>query len=242
MIGFGIDLAGYTTGKTSLAVVEIDGQAAKATLLRGSALSAKRKSGDALREVLSQEVAALRRCLAVGPVAVDVPIDPQALPNADGAEYIWQLTRRPIDQAMNAMPPFADRIGAPVARFAAIMREGDFFGLLGERLFEAYPAGTLKMRKVRPGRYKDAKGTKALISLCGALKIEPHVENDHDVDAIICAIAAAVPADAVEDVSAFKIRGLVPKGFRIPKSISFTRIGTTVALFADWMAAREAST
>ena len=45
MIGFGIDLAGYTTGKTSLAVIEIKGRRAKATLLRGSALSVKRESG-----------------------------------------------------------------------------------------------------------------------------------------------------------------------------------------------------
>ena len=241
MIGFGIDLAGYTTGKTSLAVIEIEGLAAKATLLRGSALSAKRKSGDALREVLSQEVAVLRRCLAVGPVAVDVPIDPQGLPNADRAEYIWQLTRRPIDQAMNAMPPFADRIGAPVARFAAIMREGGFAGLLGEKLFEAYPAGTLKMRKIEARRYKGAKGLKALISLCTTLKIEPRVENDDDIDAIICAITAAVPGDAVYDAAALKVQGPMPKGFRIPKSISFTRIGIEVAQFDVWMAAREGS-
>jgi hypothetical protein len=239
MIGFGIDLAGYTTGKTSLAVIEIEGSAATATLLRGSALSVKRETGDALKEILGQEVAVLRRCLAIGPVAVDIPIDLQELPNSERAEYIWQLTLRPIDRAVKAMPAFADRIGAPVARFGAIMREGDFGALLGQKLFEAYPAGTLKKLEIDAGRYKGPKGTKALISLCTTLRIEPHVESDHDIDAIICAITAATLSNAVHDASAFKVQGAMPKGFRIPKSLSFDRIGTTVAPFETWMAARE---
>lgn len=237
MIGFGIDLAGYTTGKTSLAVIEIEGTAANATLLRGSALSLKRDSGDALRGIVSEEAAVLRRCLAIGPVAVDIPIDLQDLPYPDDAEYIWQLTSRPIDRAVGAMPPFANRIGAPVARFAAIMREGDFAGLLGERLFEAYPAGTLKLLKIEAGRYKD--DIDALISFCSALQIKPHVENDDDIDAIICAITAAAPAEAAYDASLLKVQGPMPKGFRIPKSLSFTRITTEVASFDTWMATRE---
>jgi hypothetical protein len=74
MRGFGIDLAGYTTGKTSLAFVKIDGRLAEATLLRDSALSKKRKSSDLLREVLEQETKVLRCCMTIAPVAVDVPI------------------------------------------------------------------------------------------------------------------------------------------------------------------------
>jgi len=177
MIGFGIDLAGYTTGKTSLAVIEITGRRAEATLLRGSALLLKRESSDAVKEILRQEAAVLRRCLAIGPVAVDIPIDLQDLTNADRAEYIWQLTRRPIDWAMRAMPPLADRIGAPTKRFAAIMREGKFADLLGERLFEAYPDGTLRTLKLKAGSYKGASGVLALQALCGALKVEPHVDS-----------------------------------------------------------------
>jgi hypothetical protein len=241
MIGFGIDLAGYTTGKTSLAVIEIGGRTATATLLHGSALSVKRKTCDVLTEILDQEVAVLRRCLAIGPVAVDIPIDFQGLPNSERAEYIWQLTLRPIDRALKAMPAFADRIGAPVARFAAIMHEGDFGGLLGLELFEAYPAGTLKMLKIDAGGYKGPKGMKNLISLCTTLKIEPHVKSDHDIDAIICAITAAAPSNAVHDASALKVQGATPKGFRIPKSLSFDRIDTTVAPFDVWMAAHEGS-
>jgi hypothetical protein len=242
MIGFGIDIAGYTTGKTSLAVVEIEGQTARATLLRDSALSIRRDSDSQLKQILSDEVAVLRRCLAMGPVAVDIPIDLQGLTNPDSAEYIWELTLRPIDRAVKAMPALADRIGAPVARFAAIMREGNFTALLGERLFEAYPAGTLKMLKIKAGKYKGKDSVGALISLCTTLKIEPQVENDDDVDAIICAITAAVPADSVRTANEFKIQGSMPKGFRIPRSLSFAKIATMDASFESWMAAREAST
>jgi len=239
MIGFGIDLAGYTTGKTSLAVIEITGRRAEATLLRGSALLLKRESSDAVKEILRQEAAVLRRCLAVGPVAVDIPIDLQDLTNADRAEYIWQLTRRPIDWAMRAMPPLADRIGAPTKRFAAIMREGKFADLLGERLFEAYPDGTLRTLKLKAGSYKGASGVLALQALCGALKVEPHVDSDDDFDAIVCAITAAAPADAVHDAKTLGVQGRMPKGFRIPKSLSFDRIETGQARFDTWMAARE---
>ena len=239
MIGFGIDLAGYTTGKTSLAAIEIKGQRAKATLLRGSALSAKRESGAALREVLRQEAAVLRRCLGIGPVAVDIPIDLQDLTKPDRAEYIWQLTRRPVDRAVGAMPPLADRIGAPTARFAAIMREGRFASQLGNRLFEAYPAGTLAALEMKAKRYKGESGVVALRSLCETLKIEPHVDSDDDIDAIICAITAAAPAEAVHDATALNVRGRLPKGFRIPKSLSFARIETIEARFDTWMTERE---
>jgi hypothetical protein len=241
MLGFGIDLAGYTTGKTALAVVDIEGLSVKATLLRGSALSKKRKSNAALDQVLNEEVADLRRCFAIGPVAVDIPIDLQGLPNPPNSEYIWQLTLRPIDQAVGAMPAFADRIGAPTARFAAVMRAGHFEALLGDRLFEAYPAGTLKQLDIKAGRYKGAKGVQALDFLCTTLKIEPRVESDDDIDAIICAIAAAVPAEQVYEVGAFKIAGPLPKGFRIPKNLVFDEIKVATADFDAWMEGREAS-
>jgi hypothetical protein len=241
VIGFGLDLAGYTTGKTTLAVVEIEGQNAKATLLRESALSLKRSGGDTLKEVLREEAAVLRRCLNVGPLAADIPIDLQDLRTPSDAEYIWQLTRRSVDRAIGAMPPLADRIGAPVARFAAIMREGDFGGLLGKKLFEAYPAGTLKMLKIEAGHYKGKAGADALVRLCEMLRIKPHVESDDDIDAIICAITAAAPASSVHDADALGLSGVMPRGFRIPKSLSFEQVCTSAAPFDSWMATREAA-
>lgn len=240
MLGFGIDLAGYTTGKTSLAVVEIENQAANATLLRGSAFSKKRGSDDSLEKVVAEEVADLRRCLSIGPVAVDIPIDLQGLPDPKNPQTIWALTRRPIDQAVNAMPPFADRIGAPVARFAAIMRGGNFHEFLGKSLFEAYPAITLKFLKIAGG-YKGKKGANALISLCKTLKIEPHIKNDDDIDAIICALTAAAPIALVHDFSELKIQGPMPAGFRVPKSLTFDKISVVEADFTAWMERREIS-
>lgn len=241
MIGFGLDLAGYTTGKTTLAVVEIEGQNAKATLLRESALSVKRKSGDALKEILREEAAVLRRCLNIGPLAVDIPIDLQDLRTPIETDYIWQLTLRPVDRAIGAMPPLADRIGAPVARFAAIVCEGDFDALLGEKLFEAYPAGTLKMLKIEARHYKGKGGADALIRLCETLRVKPRVESDDDIDAIICAITAAAPASAMHDADALGLSGAMPRGFRIPRNLSFEQVATSFAPFESWMAKREAA-
>jgi hypothetical protein len=239
MIGFGIDLAGYTTGKTSLAVVNVQGHSAQATLLRGSALSKKRKGTDLLREALKEEVAVLRRCLAIGPVAVDIPIDLQGLPSPTNAERIWQLTRRPVDHVVNAMPAFADRIGAPVARFGAIMREGNFEHCLGETLFEAYPAATLKMLKINAGRYKGSNGAQSLSKLCAVLNLKPPVENDDDIDAIICAIAAATPIEVIHEAASFEIEGPLPRGFRIPKSLAFEKIEVVTSSFEAWMQVHE---
>jgi hypothetical protein len=239
LTGFGIDLAGYSTGKTSLAFVEIDNSGVKATLLRKSALSKTRDSSDDLQGAIRQDVLVLRRCFALGPIAVDIPIDLQGLPNPQNPRAIWELTRRPIDRGVNAMPPFADRIGAPVARFAAVMREGNFEELLGRTLFEAYPAATLRMLKINAGSYKGRSGSDALISLCKTLNIESGVENDDDIDAIICAITAALPTDMMHGREAFKFEGPMPKGFRIPKQLAFEKIQVMESEFNAWMNSRE---
>jgi predicted RNase H-like nuclease len=239
MIGFGIDLAGYATGKTSVAVVEIDGRTASVTLLRGSSLSKKRKGSEELKDVLAEDVKVLKRCLALGRVAVDIPIDLQGLPNPKKPNWIWALTRRPIDKAVNAMPPFADRIGAPVVRFAAIMRRGNLGKLLGKTLFEAYPAVTLRMLRIRAGKYKGANSMKALTRLCKTLGIKPRVKNDDDIDAIICAITAVTPARQLHKAKAFKVQGPMPRGFRIPKTLAFDKISVTTSNFDKWMSVHE---
>jgi hypothetical protein len=239
MIGFGIDLAGYTTGKTALAVAEITGQLVKATLLLGSALSTKRDSGTALQDVVAGDVNVLQRCLSVGSVAVDIPIDLQGLPNPTKPQKVWELTRRPIDRAINAMPPFADRIGAPVARFAAIMRHGNFGHLVGQTLFEAYPAGTLKILKIKANKYKGKSGAENLVALCDELRVKPHVKNDDHIDAIICAITAATPDEQIHEAKSLGIEGRLPLGFRIPKSLSFDGIVVDEADFDDWMTKRK---
>jgi hypothetical protein len=241
MVGFGIDLAGYTTGKTSLAFVEIKGRSVKATILVRSALSRKQKLSALLKDVLPHEVAVVRRCLEIGPVAVDIPIDLQRLPKPANPKQLWELTLRPIDKSVKALPPFADRIGSPVARFAAIMRVGKFRPLLGRKLFEAYPAGTLRTLKIAAGQYKGAKGLNALNSLCKKLRIKPRVKNDDEIDAIICAITAAARAKDIHKVGKFRICGPLPIGFRIPKKLRFNEIEVTRLDFEEWLKAREVS-
>jgi hypothetical protein len=227
VIGFGLDLSGYTTNKTSLAAVVANGEIAEAVVLRKSAFSVKRNTNMPVREAIEAEARALKQCLALGPVAVDIPIDLQNLLVPDRATAIWELTRRPIDKKLNAMPPLADRIGAPVARFAAIMREGDLYNRLGSDLFETYPAENLR-RLEFAGKYK-VQGSERLSErnatfekLCRQLSLDGICSTDDDLDAIICALAAAAPEDALASAAELGLdQSKLPGGFRIlEKSVS----------------------
>src|SRR5205814_10509580 len=113
MIGFGIDLAGYTTGKTCFATARWRGESVEATIFSNSVFSTnvRHQTTEPIAPALVKEVETLRRCLAVGSVAVDVPIDLQDLLAPQRASQIWELTLRPIDQVLGAMRPLADRIG-----------------------------------------------------------------------------------------------------------------------------------
>jgi hypothetical protein len=136
----------------------------------------------------------------------------------------------------------ADRIGAPVARFAAIMREGNFDHCLGRSLFETYPAEIWRRLKVKAGNYKGANGKQGCASLCVALCIEPPSASEHEIDAIICAIAAAAPTEAICDDGDFEnVEGAMPKGFRILKIRGFDKISVATKNFDEWMDARERS-
>jgi len=240
MIGFGIDLAGYTTGKTAIAAIEAKGHVGEAILLRQSHLSLPRSSTCEAATAVREDVECLRRCLRLGHVAVDVPICLQGLPYPSNPSEIWGLTRRPIDQKLRAMPPLADRIGAPVARFAAIMRLGNFKGDLGESLFETYPAATWKRLNIKAGNYKSKDGKEARAALCGQLKIRPPIENDDDIDAVICAATAAAPDENIctKDDLALDI-GELPRGFRLLKARPFESIYVTCANFDEWLAVCE---
>ncbi len=250
MIGFGIDLAGYTTGKTCVAAIEVNGSVAEATLLRCSHLAAKRHTDLQAAEVIRDDIECLRRCLALGRVAVDIPIDLQDLPNHSRFSTIWAMTLRPIDKKLHAMAPLADRIGAPVARFRAIMEVGHFGNALGDSLFETYPAGTLKLLKIKGDKYK-SKGKHdknardaACISLCNKLKLQSHkenIKNDDDIDAIICAVAAVAPAQNICEESDLDLRvGELPRGYRILKNWPFEAVRVMrEAKFDRWLSERE---
>jgi len=241
VIGFGLDLSGYTTNKTSLAAVVANGDSAEAILLRNSAFSARRTTDMSVRDAIEDETLALKRCLGVGPVAVDIPIDLQNLLFPDRAEAIWELTRRPIDRTLNAMPPLADRIGAPVARFSAIMREGDFYDRLGTDLFETYPAQNLK-RINFSGNYKSKRSERlnetraACEDLSRHLTFDRACHSDDDLDAIICALTAVAPEDALVSKSEFGLDyNRLPSGFRLLKRNPFRSIIWREADFSTWM-------
>jgi hypothetical protein len=194
----------------------------------------------AIRPAVEAEANDLKRCLTIGSVAVDIPIDLQNLLVPAQAIAIWQLTRRPIDKKLNAMPPLADRIGAPVARFAAIMRQDDFQSRLGDDLFETYPAENLR-RLEFPGNYKAlgserlAERNAALENLCRRLTFDGICQTDDDLDAIICALTAAAPQDALASAEELGLnQSDLPNGFRILKRNPFRSIALKESDFSTW--------
>jgi hypothetical protein len=200
-----------------------------------------------VRDAVKAEAHALKQCLDLGPVAVDIPIDLQNLLAPAAAEVIWELTHRPVDKKLRAMAPLADRIGAPVARFSAIMRDGGFSDRLGKDLFEAYPAENLR-RLGFSGNYK-AKSPEKLSEkhaecerLCRYLAIDREWHNDDDLDAIICAITAVASKDALASANELGLDlDRLPKGFRILKRNPFNSIALTEQDFSTWFARRGAA-
>jgi len=244
--GFGLDLAGYTTNKTSLAAIECQDRIANVTLLRRSSFSRERATTSFVESVLKEEAFDLQRCINLGPIAVDVPIDLQGLPYPDAPKQIWELTRRPIDSELRAMPPFAERIGAPVVRFAAIVRCATAGNSLGKSIFETYPTAIWQKLGIIPGAYKTRRKEKAkergeaCVALCKSLKIEPVLENDDDIDATICAVTAVAPEDFLCKPEDYSLeRGLLPCGFRLLKKNPFDRICVREEDFSQWMDSHE---
>jgi hypothetical protein len=241
MIGFGLDLSGYTTNKTSLAAVVANGRSAEAIVLRDSAFTRRRTTNMSVRDVAKAEASNLKQCLELGPVAVDIPIDLQNLLVPGRAAAIWELTRRPIDKALNAMPPLADRIGAPVARFSAIMREGELRHRLGNDLFETYPAENLRRLEFSEnyktkGSERRSERDAACESLCRHLAFDGVCRNDDDLDAIICALAAVAPEDALVSAKELGLdQGELPTGFRIIKRNPFSNIALRESDFSTWI-------
>jgi predicted nuclease with RNAse H fold len=244
VIGFGLDLAGYTTNKTSLVAIEATGSKAVVTMLKESAFSAKRGTDSSVDEAINKEGEALRKCLTVGPIAVDIPIDLQGLPFPEHPKQIWELTKRPIDKELRAMSPLADRIGAPVARFSAIMRQARLFDALGTTIFETYPTAILR-RLGFTGPYKSRKKDKAeekrkaCVALCEFLSIRETILDDDDLDAIICAITAVATTESLVGVHDYDIDARrLPRGFRLLKKNPFKEIQIKKEAFSPWIDVR----
>jgi hypothetical protein len=207
-IAFGLDLAGYSTGRSALAKATFDENAGyRCVIYRRHAFANVRQGQERLAEQFALERALLPRVL---PLYVDVPIDLQGLPTApDGCvtgdvAFVWQLTKRPVDFAFDALPPLADRLGAPVARLAGLMRGCD--PAVRDQIFETYPAGSLgqmfgpmspykrQAAQCRDGRWTGDDGIVGLLDRLEATADDGTRLNDDDLDAALCALTGVLPA------------------------------------------------
>jgi hypothetical protein len=204
---FGLDLAGYSSGRSPLARGWLRSDHIDVRIANRGVFSVQR-SGSFQFADPDEELDLFRKMVGEAPVVVDVPIDLQGLPSVQGAHRVWQLTKRAVDVALGALPPLADRIGAPVARLRRILELTQTGSLLGERIFESYPAGSL--RQMNQGcRYKastadvDESGAWAsenaeFVGLLGALHVHAAVGTvltDDHLDAVLCALCRVLPPE-----------------------------------------------
>jgi len=156
-IAYGLDFAGFSTGGSALARADRNSAGDLCvTVYMGHCFAEKVDGFDEVREVLRRERAVVATCLQHATLTVDIPIDLQGLPTVEPRQFSWELTLRPVDCAFNARPPLADRLGAPVARFAALASPPQLAdnAVLGTSLFETYPAAALELMGLPREGYK----------------------------------------------------------------------------------------
>lgn len=212
-IAFGIDLAGYSTGKSGLAKAQRDDAGNIAvTIFRGHPFSRQSNGFARVDDVVVKEVGILVQLLSKGKVLIDMPLDLQSLSTPNCATQIWQLTKRPVDYVFSALPPLADKIGSPVARaqiiLATLKERSPEQIRFGDNLYETYPAGSLELIELPRKGYKDQSITfvegkwrgESLATIANGLRLQAGSEislNDDDVDAIICALTGVVDSSDV---------------------------------------------
>jgi hypothetical protein len=207
---FGLDLAGYSGGNTGFARADvIPDDRILVTVYDGHPFATKRQRLDLIVEHSALEWEWVSACCQRGMLLVDVPIDMQGLPYPHNITFTWELTMRPVDVAFGAMPPFADRIGAPAARFQYVMNahQKKLWHTLGTQLYETYPAASLALLKPRKAiAYKSTRSERAIFgagqwndTAVARLAHTLHLVADdgeaftHDeLDAAICAITGVV--------------------------------------------------
>lgn len=151
-------MGGYSAGGSALVrATRRTPTEVQAMIYRGHAFSKKPGKGKPLTPIVEKEVELLAACLRCAPLYADVPVDLQGLPCPGGEIYAWQLVKRPVDFAFGALPPLADRIGSVVARFRNVLRllSENHPDALGARLYETYPASSLRLLALPHKGYKD---------------------------------------------------------------------------------------
>ena len=210
---FGLDPAGYSTGKSAFCRIDqATNNNVTATVYSGHIFSKKIEGKIPFTETVGREVELLAACCKKAPIIIDIPIDLQGLPFLENAKYSWQLTKRSVDFAFDALPALADKLGSPCARFLNLytLLAKKLESPLGKQLFETYPAASLELIDIPSEKYKpgeisfkngywdwkkgDGKSEK-LAEIAEAFKLtacEGLTLNDDEVDSIICATAGIV--------------------------------------------------
>lgn len=238
---FGIDLSGY--GKRETVVAKLSRTKAKEIKveLDHSLQQETFKGKDHLDEALERDVKKIKEVLEVpdSKVAIDVPIDLQGLEDFPQGEKVWSLTKRPIDQAFNGQPPLASYIGYLVARFQAVLNRGGLREEVGKRIFETYPAGSMKLMNIDSKGYKSSpEARRRLIKDLNISSPGTKLSDDH-IDAILAGLACfdEVSLEGEElaerinleypiDGFNFKSKNL-PKGYRLVSDIESLDIRVT---------------
>lgn len=203
---YGLDLAGFSAGKSALAKATFDeAQGFRVIVYCKHPFSEELEGRDHIGPQLKQERELIQKLI---PLYIDVPIDLQGLPTPPHYTFTWELTKRPVDFALVALPPLADRIGTPVARMQNTLR-GVATDIFGKHIFETYPKaslanilGEIPSYKAQTAEYSDGAwiGEGGLADVLRRLKIkteEGTVLNDDHVDAMICSLTGVVPPDCL---------------------------------------------
>lgn len=245
--GFGLDIAGYSSGKSVLAAARSDGATCKVTLLRDCPFSRKAIGDDALALIVRREADALEALTKRGCVYIDAPIDLQNLLKPTDPTYVWELTMRPVDRLVGGLPALADKIGAPTARVANILKAAKLTDAIGTSIFETYPAASLAVMGLQAKGYKGEGNVAALMDIGSKMRISSDViQNDDDLDAVICALTAIAPA-------AFQLRGdnlkahfaskaaklphhsAIPESYVLLRDLPFRDVHVSKCDFATWL-------
>ena len=220
---FGLDIAGYSTGKSGFARARRKSDnSIDVTVYQGHIFAKTFNYRFPLDKVADKERELLLACCRNSSLLIDIPIDLQGLPHPNNASFIWQLTLRPVDYAFGGMAPLANYIGAPVARFQNMIPtstdSSEAESLVGKHIFETYPARSLDLLGLPSKKYKGHKisfkdghwtgGLAAEIAESLVLMAEEgETLNDDELDAIICAIEAP-SLSPIKQIRALSISGL----------------------------------